>query len=911
MKKFLLSLLFIFLAIGLSAPLPSFAAGEAFSIAKSAEALLVGNTSACALDLSWTLATGYTPSANFNVRRANLAPISLNSPVSYTIDKSLLTYTEVGLSANTKYYYDIQGIRNGNVRLESNPLFLTTDVLPSIPGAPTSISATANGGTSMQVNLSFATSSAESTKFANYGGYSLERRENAGAWTTLFSGHAVPIGNSFLFGDNNGGLYLNQGSSYEYRITLFETDFGCGVSARSLSPQVSIIIPSVPTGLFATPLPVAPNPTTHIALSWTAGTGQNYFEVWRRDAGSAWGTTPLVSPTTNLYDDTSIVPNVDYVYKVRACSTSGGCSNFTPEKTAVTGSAPRNLTTRITYATTTIADINLQWENTFPNDNYYIEQATSSGVFKRVDTVFGEPGEVFVSSTLSDVPLHEMYSYRVRSALSANPSNEMSVNLDLPLLIKGSAWAMASSTGIGWVSMNCGTQPNGCGTGPRYGVVVDRNNLISGIAWASVKDGHGYGWLSFNQQDLIGCPSNSGGTTVSSACSAKLDFITKKVSGWGKFISASAPWSGWVSLSSDNVIAIGEHNQSLVRGEEWMPYSPKRIWNTFMSEGSFSSVRGIGQKIGATSKEIGRIVSAYAQSATSYGIVYDDVNQKLSGEAWGGDITGWIAFSKSDCNGVAGGCVVSTEVINRPPHIERVWIEEGKISEYEPKRGGKIWCAEEPFYVVRWEYSDKDNDPQKNAEIVVYDASNVEKFRGTSPIITSPSGRVASSTSRYDYLNPLGYASSSNNYSLPGSVARNADFYVMVRASDGIDWSDNWGTSLTTTTPRYYYPFAQFAWDPAPAPINRTTQFSATSSVDRSLGVAPKSGWTYKWDFPHAIGVDTTVTTTIIFNQQAVAADRTTLLIKDGSNNSCSVYADNIINSSTSTTELKRKIKEQ
>lgn len=111
--------------------------------------------------------------------------------------------------------------------------------------------------------------------------------------------------------------------------------------------------------------------------------------------------------------------------------------------------------------------------------------------------------------------------------------------------------------GIGWISFNCTDQAT-CGTS-NYGVRIDETNrfitngvgTFSGYAWAGNKDDTAipptttFGWISFNQTDLIGCPDGN--------CVAQINWTTGRVTGWAKALAGgtagSGGWDGWIKLS--------------------------------------------------------------------------------------------------------------------------------------------------------------------------------------------------------------------------------------------------------------------------------------------------------------------------------------------------------------------------
>jgi len=115
--------------------------------------------------------------------------------------------------------------------------------------------------------------------------------------------------------------------------------------------------------------------------------------------------------------------------------------------------------------------------------------------------------------------------------------------------VKGFAW----SDIVGWISANsnnCDTNNDGLSEGvppacpssgtaiPSYGLDITDNGttgIFSGYAWSE----HA-GWITFNQADLVGCPTLP--------CQAVVDKQTGIVSGWAKFLTTG----DWLKLKGTN-----------------------------------------------------------------------------------------------------------------------------------------------------------------------------------------------------------------------------------------------------------------------------------------------------------------------------------------------------------------------
>ena len=79
---------------------------------------------------------------------------------------------------------------------------------------------------------------------------------------------------------------------------------------------------------------------------------------------------------------------------------------------------------------------------------------------------------------------------------------------------------------------------------------------LSGYAWSE-----NIGWISFNEGDLVGCPV--------APCQAKLDFVTKQVSGWAKALTDGGGWPGWIRLRDTNYGVSWNDSTQEMEGWAW------------------------------------------------------------------------------------------------------------------------------------------------------------------------------------------------------------------------------------------------------------------------------------------------------------------------------------------------------
>ena len=119
--------------------------------------------------------------------------------------------------------------------------------------------------------------------------------------------------------------------------------------------------------------------------------------------------------------------------------------------------------------------------------------------------------------------------------------------------ITGYAW----SDTIGWISLNCSTDTNGCATPAGNWGLSASNGTITGYAWSD-----NVGWISAT---ATGCPSGTCTPTITITGTS-----TYALSGWLKAIAAdNKGWDGWISLSGASPNYGVSANSCNLAGDAW------------------------------------------------------------------------------------------------------------------------------------------------------------------------------------------------------------------------------------------------------------------------------------------------------------------------------------------------------
>jgi hypothetical protein len=628
-------------------------------------------TSACAIKLDWTLDRAQP--SEFVIRYAQKTPIGANSPISTSTSGGRRSLLIPGLPPNTPaYFFDIQGLSVNNTRLSSDPKSVPTNALPPKLGAPILTSATsALSSGAYTINLRFS-GTGFSPLFDSFGGVRITRNGN-----DMFDGYISHQSGEFSYSDTDATL--SSGNAYTYTISFYESDEGCTSANYLFSNTLTVTVPSVPTNVAA--VFSLPNKVT---ISWQPGTGQDRNEIYRD--GVKIGNK---NASETSFTDTNTISSAKYVYAIRGCNNSGGCSALIESNPVTISDAVQDLQATISAINVTKASVLLTWNNGWPNENYIVEQAGIDGVFKEIGRTLFAENIPSASYLVENLQTDSVYRFRVKAELSPSYSLPVEISTKIKYFLSGQAWSSIDDHGIGWIKFACSvTDPSSkCRGGEEFSVYIDDagdgTGYLHGGAWASVDtDGRGYGWLSFEKADLVGCPQGT--------CAAKL-MDDNTIRGWARFTSRigkkEPEWDGWVALNSMTIDDKPLANVS--------SYSFAQLKDAFQSFSDSVSLKNIWGVIKYSTLSVVDVVRAYAQ-ATTWGIKIDQ--GYVVGQAWGGDVVGWIAFSLSECK---GNCDVLAKTIDELRNKNSFTLFSSPVgTDLAPREQKKFWI--DPQFDASW-----------------------------------------------------------------------------------------------------------------------------------------------------------------------------------------------------------------
>ena len=227
------------------------------------------------------------------------------------------TYTHTGPDEDKNYYWVTACNSAGCSDIDSaNPAaFVKTTPVVTVPGAPTSLTATSDGET--EIDLSWTAPSDDGG--ADITGYRIEVSNNGSRWSDL----EANTGNAATSYSHTG---LTADSTRHYRVSAINST-GTGMASNTndaTTNSPSVTTPGPPTGLAA-----AANGETRIDLSWTApsddgGTSITGYRIEVSNNGSRWIDLEVnTGNATTTYSHTGLAAGATRHYRVSAINSAG------------------------------------------------------------------------------------------------------------------------------------------------------------------------------------------------------------------------------------------------------------------------------------------------------------------------------------------------------------------------------------------------------------------------------------------------------------------------------------------------------------------------------------------------------------------------------------------------------------
>jgi Bacterial Ig-like domain len=271
--------------------------------------------------------------------------------------------------------------------------------------------------------------------------------------STTWSTHAqINQPNAITYIDSSS---ISPGATYDYRIQACSSIYGCSgyavlegviIPSSATSNQVPIptstTIPAMPTEL-SYGSGSSPITTSSVPLTWVDNaTNEDGYKIGRKlSSSTTWSTLVQISePNIISYIDNSVTSGATYDYRVQACLSNVGCSDYAvilkvtvPSSTTSSGGGGGDTTTNTSTApiapsslalyttlSTTSTSIPLKWKDNSTNeDKFRIERKTrdvSTSTFGLVSTVNGSSNTI-ASYNDNSVTVGTHYDYRVKACV--------------------------------------------------------------------------------------------------------------------------------------------------------------------------------------------------------------------------------------------------------------------------------------------------------------------------------------------------------------------------------------------------------------------------------------------------------------------------------------------------------------
>ncbi|GEM_PF-6370222 len=340
-----------------------------------------------------------------------------------TVGSNVGTYTDLGLTPATKYFYRVRAYVGSTNSAYSNIASATT--LPAdnpTPGIPTNLKAL---GISTTEVLVIWTDNA-----ANETGFELERGDaNCANFVKIKD---LPP-NTVNYTDSG----LQAATTYCYRIRAVNgnvtSDYSNTDRATTLTPQANNV-PQDPTNLLADP--TGPH---SIAVRWIDNANNEDGYLIERADGLCSATSIFVaianaaaaqgSGSVVTYIDNSVQAATSYCYRVRAFNSQGSSAYSNADDATTPSESTPNTPTSLTADPNGLISVVVSWTDNADNESgYEVERAdglcSANSVFVQITTVSAVGGSgtkiIFIDNSLQSA---KSYCYRVRATHDGIPSS--------------------------------------------------------------------------------------------------------------------------------------------------------------------------------------------------------------------------------------------------------------------------------------------------------------------------------------------------------------------------------------------------------------------------------------------------------------------------------------------------------
>jgi large repetitive protein len=304
---------------------------------------------------------------------------------------NVTSYSVTGLTAGTRYYYQVRSKNGSGVSGNSGPIDTYT-----IPKEPTASAASTIQSTSFAANWSAST---------GVSGYKLDVSTVSNFASFVVGWQDVNVGNVLTYAVNTG---LSSGTAYYYRVRAYNSG---GVSGNSGVIPVTTA-PAAPTVDIASSVD-----KTSFTANWTSSTGATKYFLDVATSNTFAGAYVAGYQNLDVGNTTSRVVNglaqgTTYYYRVRAFNSNGTSIDSGTESALTLPAVPAVLPVTVVHET----DFTAAWSGVTGATKYYLDVSTSSTFASYVPNWQNvDLGNVTSKSVNSDLSAGTTYYFRVRA----------------------------------------------------------------------------------------------------------------------------------------------------------------------------------------------------------------------------------------------------------------------------------------------------------------------------------------------------------------------------------------------------------------------------------------------------------------------------------------------------------------
>ena len=345
------------------------------------------------VSVSWSTVSGAT---SYNLYRSTTSGVTTSTGTKIAGVTS--PYVNTGLSAGATYYYVVTAVNSVGESMASAQASATTNApLPSVPAAPTSVSA--SGGAN-QASVSWSAVSG-ATSYNLY-------------WSTT-SGLTAATGTKITGATSpyvQNGLLAS--TAYYYIVTAVNSAGESPASAQAAATTNAppVVIPAAPAGVTAT------GGANQVSVSWPAVGGATSYNVYYlTTAGVTTATGTKITGATSPYVKTGLLASTAYYFIVTAVN-SAGESSASAQAAATTNAPPVVIPAAPAGVTATggAKQVTLSWSAVSGATSYNVYYSTTAGVTTATGTKITGATSSYVQTGLLDSTAYYFIVTAVNSA---------------------------------------------------------------------------------------------------------------------------------------------------------------------------------------------------------------------------------------------------------------------------------------------------------------------------------------------------------------------------------------------------------------------------------------------------------------------------------------------------------------